>query len=365
MSIISTISRLIKFIIVNIYSFYIIIKNMLKNLKHSNILIDSFGRKIDYLRISVTDRCNLRCTYCMPEKMKFLPKKDILSFEEMEILCEKFIHRGIRKIRITGGEPLVRKGIIEFISSLNNYKDNNLIDEITMTTNGTLLEKYAEDLFNSGVRRLNISLDTLSENKFNKITLRNDLTKVLKGIEKAKRIGFKIKINTVVLKNTNVDEIPNIISWAHSNDFNISLIETMPLGDVENNRFDEYFPINKMIEIIERNFTLEKSNYKTSGPSNYFKVKETNKELGLITPLSNNFCSNCNRIRITCTGLLYMCLGQDNKIDFKEILRSGDNYLLNNAIDLAMKKKPEKHEFKINNRNESAKIKRHMSVTGG
>ena len=279
---------------------------MLKIPRHSNVLTDSFGRKIDYLRISVTDRCNLRCTYCMPEKMKFLPKKDILSFNELEKLCEQFISRGIKKIRITGGEPLVRKGILDFISNINYYKKNNTLDEITMTTNGTLLEEYGEELYKSGVKRINISLDTLSEKRFQEITRRNNLKKVLKGINKAKRIGFKIKINTVVLKNINVDEITDIISWSHSNNFDISLIETMPMGEIEDNRFDQYFSINKMKKIIENKFTLKKSNYKTSGPSNYYTALETNKNIGFITPLSNNFCSSCNRIRITCTGLLYM-----------------------------------------------------------
>ena len=279
---------------------------MLKIPRHSNVLTDSFGRKIDYLRISVTDRCNLRCTYCMPEKMKFLPKKDILSFNELEKLCEQFISRGIKKIRITGGEPLVRKGILDFISNINYYKKNNTLDEITMTTNGTLLEEYGEELYKSGVKRINISLDTLSEKRFQEITRRNNLKKVLKGINKAKRIGFKIKINTVVLKNINVDEITDIISWSHSNNFDISLIETMPMGEIEDNRFDQYFSINKMKKIIKNKFTLKKSNYKTSGPSNYYTALETNKNIGFITPLSNNFCSSCNRIRITCTGLLYM-----------------------------------------------------------
>ena len=292
--------------------------------RHSNVLTDSFGRKIDYLRISVTDRCNLRCTYCMPEKMKFLPKKDILSFNELEKLCEQFISRGIKKIRITGGEPLVRKGILDFISNINYYKKNNTLDEITMTTNGTLLEEYGEELYKSGVKRINISLDTLSEKRFQEITRRNNLKKVLKGINKAKRIGFKIKINTVVLKNINVDEITDIISWSHSNNFDISLIETMPMGEIEDNRFDQYFSINKMKKIIENKFTLKKSNYKTSGPSNYYTALETNKNIGFITPLSNNFCSSCNRIRITCTGLLYMCLRQHDKIDINEILRSTD-----------------------------------------
>ena len=338
---------------------------MLKIPRHSNVLTDSFGRKIDYLRISVTDRCNLRCTYCMPEKMKFLPKKDILSFNELEKLCEQFISRGIKKIRITGGEPLVRKGILDFISNINYHKKNNTLDEITMTTNGTLLEEYGEELYKSGVKRINISLDTLSEKRFQEITRRNNLKKVLKGINKAKRIGFKIKINTVVLKNINVDEITDIISWSHSNNFDISLIETMPMGEIEDNRFDQYYSINKMKKIIENKFTLKKSNYKTSGPSNYYTALETKKNIGFITPLSNNFCSSCNRIRITCTGLLYMCLGQDDKIDFKEILRSGNRNKLNDAIDLAMRKKPEKHEFSIKSRSELPKIERHMSVTGG
>ena len=234
-----------------------------------------------------------------------------------------------------------------------------------MTTNGTLLEEYGEELYKSGVKRINISLDTLSEKRFQEITRRKNLKKILKGIYKAKRIGFKIKINTVVLKNINVDEITDIISWSHSNNFDISLIETMPMGEIEDNRYDQYFSLNKMKKIIENKFTLKKSNYKTSGPSNYYTALKTNKNIGFITLLSNNFCSSCNRIRITCTGLLYMCLGQDDKIDFKEILRSRDRNKLNDAIDLAMRKKPEKHEFSIKSRSELPKIERHMSVTGG
>jgi len=345
--------------------FYIITFVMLKIPNNDKFLIDNYGRKIDYLRISVTDRCNLRCTYCMPEKMKFMPKKDILSFDEMFELCEHFIARGIRKIRITGGEPLVRKGILEFINNLNNFKNMNMLDEITLTTNGTLLEDYSRDLEASGIDRINISLDTLSEQNFEKITRRKNLKKVLRGIDLARKYNFKLKINTVVLKDNNIEEIPEIINWSHKKGMDISLIETMPLGDVESDRYDQFFSINDMKKKIESKFTLKKSPHKTSGPSDYYKVEETGRHIGFITPLSNNFCSTCNRIRITCTGMLYMCLGQNDKIDFKSILRSKDYNKLDDAINLAMRIKPEKHEFSILPKMKNHKIGRHMSVTGG
>ena len=338
---------------------------MLKIPNRDNILIDNYGRKIDYLRISVTDRCNLRCTYCMPEKMKFMSKKDILSFDEMYELCEHFIARGIKKIRITGGEPLVRKGILEFINNLKSFKNMNMLDEITLTTNGTLLEDYSKELKNSGIDRINISLDTLNEETFEKITRRKNLKKVLRGIDEAKKYNFKLKINTVVLKDSNIHEIPELIYWSHKNGMDISLIETMPLGDIDNDRYDQFFSIDEMRKKIEKKFTLKKSSYTTSGPSDYYKVKETGKNIGFITPLSNNFCSSCNRIRVTCTGMLYMCLGQNDKIDFKSILRSKDYSKLDAAINLAMRIKPEKHEFSIKPRMKNTKIERHMSVTGG
>ena len=338
---------------------------MLKKLNYSDGLLDSYGRRIDYLRISVTDRCNFRCTYCMPERMQFLAKKDILTFEEMTSLCVKFINRGIRKIRITGGEPLVRKGIMGFIKGLSLYLGDGQLEEITMTTNGSLLEETSNQLFENGIKRINVSLDSMNKERFFKITRRDNLDQVLKGIYAAKNAGIKIKINTVALKDENIDEIPEIIKWAHSENFDISLIETMPMGEIEEDRFNQYFSLTDMRKILDKHFTFEESNYETAGPSKYFFIEETNGRLGLITPLSNNFCSSCNRIRITATGKLYMCLGQNDNIDFRDIIRTKDVKLFDKAIDIAMRRKPEKHDFLISEKDQKPAVNRHMSVTGG
>ena len=340
-------------------------KILTKNLSKQNILVDSHGRTIHYLRLSVTDRCNYRCTYCMPEKMKFLPKKDLLTFEEMDHLCSLFIARGITNIRLSGGEPLVRKGILRFISNLSRYIVSGDLNEITLTTNGSQLKSLSEDLFQSGVRRVNVSLDSLSEKKFSRITRRDDLCNVIEGLEAAKKAGLKIKINTVVIKNKNLDEIDNIISWSHKNNFDISLIETMPMGLTDKDRIDQYISLSDVKKIIEKKLTLTDSNYKTSGPSKYYEVKETKGLIGFITPLSNNFCASCNRIRLTSTGKLYMCLGQNNNIDFRNLLREGDKKSLNLAIDTAMKNKPKSHDFDISYKNQKPSVDRHMSVTGG
>jgi cyclic pyranopterin phosphate synthase len=340
-------------------------KILTKNLSKQNILVDSHGRTINYLRLSVTDRCNYRCTYCMPEKMKFLPKKDLLTFEEMDHLCSLFIARGITNIRLSGGEPLVRKGVLRFISNLSRYIVSGDLNEITLTTNGSQLKSLSEDLFQSGVRRVNVSLDSLSEKKFSRITRRDDLCNVIEGLEAAKKAGLKIKINTVVIKNKNLDEIDNIISWSHKNNFDISLIETMPMGLTDKDRIDQYISLSDVKKIIEKKLTLTDSNYKTSGPSKYYEVKETKGLIGFITPLSNNFCASCNRIRLTSTGKLYMCLGQNNNIDFRNLLREGDKKSLNLAIDTAMKNKPKSHDFDISYKNQKPSVDRHMSVTGG
>ena len=340
-------------------------KILTKNLSRQNILVDNHGRTINYLRLSVTDRCNYRCTYCMPEKMKFLPKKDLLTFEEMDHLCSLFIARGITNIRLSGGEPLVRKGILRFISNLSSYIVSGDLNEITLTTNGSQLKSLSEDLFRSGVRRVNVSLDSLSEKKFSKITRRDDLCNVIEGLEAAKKAGLKIKINTVVIKNKNLDDIDNIISWSHKNNFDISLIETMPMGLTDKDRIDQYISLSDVKKIIEKKLTLIDSNYKTSGPSKYYEVKETKGLIGFITPLSNNFCASCNRIRLTSTGKLYMCLGQNNNIDFRTLLREDDEKSLNLAIDTAMKNKPKSHDFDISYKNQKPSVDRHMSVTGG
>jgi len=301
----------------------------------------------------------------MPEKMKFLPKKDLLTFEEMDHLCSLFIARGITNIRLSGGEPLVRKGILRFISNLSRYIVSGDLNEITLTTNGSQLKSLSEDLFQSGVRRVNVSLDSLSEKKFSKITRRDDLCNVIEGLEAAKKAGLKIKINTVVIKNKNLDEIDNIISWSHKNNFDISLIETMPMGLTDKDRIDQYISLSDVKKIIEKKLTLIDSNYKTSGPSKYYEVKETKGLIGFITPLSNNFCASCNRIRLTSTGKLYMCLGQNNNIDFRNLLRESDKKSLNLAIDTAMKNKPKSHDFDISYKNQKPAVDRHMSVTGG
>jgi len=301
----------------------------------------------------------------MPEKMKFLPKKDLLTFEEMDHLCSLFIARGITNIRLSGGEPLVRKGILRFISNLSRYIVSGDLNEITLTTNGSQLKSLSEDLFRSGVRRVNVSLDSLSEKKFSRITRRDDLCNVIEGLEAAKKAGLKIKINTVVIRNKNLDEIDNIISWSHKNNFDISLIETMPMGLTDKDRIDQYISLSDVKKIIEKKLTLIDSNYKTSGPSKYYEVKETKGLIGFITPLSNNFCASCNRIRLTSTGKLYMCLGQNNNIDFRNLLREGDEKSLNLAIDTAMKNKPKSHDFDISYKNQKPSVDRHMSVTGG
>ena len=301
----------------------------------------------------------------MPEKMKFLPKKDLLTFEEMDHLCSLFIARGITNIRLSGGEPLVRKGILRFISNLSRYIVSGDLNEITLTTNGSQLKSLSEDLFRSGVRRVNVSLDSLSEEKFSRITRRDDLCNVIEGLEAAKKAGLKIKINTVVIRNKNLDEIDNIISWSHKNNFDISLIETMPMGLTDKDRIDQYISLSDVKKIIEKKLTLIDSNYKTSGPSKYYEAKETKGLIGFITPLSNNFCASCNRIRLTSTGKLYMCLGQNNNIDFRNLLREGDEKSLNLAIDTAMKNKPKSHDFDISYKNQKPSVDRHMSVTGG
>ena len=331
----------------------------------NNKLIDSFGRKIDYLRISVTDRCNFRCTYCMPEKMKFLPKKDLLTFDEMDYLCSLFISKGITKIRLSGGEPLVRKGLIDFISNLSRFISSGDLKEITLTTNGSLLDKMSKQLYDSGVRRINVSLDTLIKDKFYQITRRDDFENVIKGLMTAKDNGLKIKINTVIIKNKNFDEINNIIEWAHKNDFDISLIETMPMGLTDQDRIDQYISLVEVEEEIKKKYSLKETNYKTAGPSFYKKTDKTKNLIGFITPLSNNFCANCNRIRLTSTGKLFMCLGQNDNIDFRSIIRTGNIMQLHSSIDKAMKIKPKAHDFNISKRNQRPAVSRHMSVTGG
>ncbi len=338
-------------------------------LSKDDTLVDPFNRHITYLRLSVTDRCDLRCTYCMSEKMTFLNKKEVLTFEEMYRLCSEFIKVGIKKIRITGGEPLVRKGIMDLFEMLKPHLSNDL-DELTLTTNGTQLHKYASQLSTNGVKRINVSLDTLDPIKFKKITRIGNLEDVLLGIKAAKDANLKIKINCVVLKNINDDEIDEFINWCIKNHLDLTFIETMPMGDIGNeNRLDHFLPLHELKKNISSKFELEDTSFSSGGPAKYSKIRGSFIKLGFITPLSHNFCSSCNRIRIDATGVLHQCLGQSNSLDFRKILRSPgctDTDLVEN-IKLAIKHKPERHSFAYDLSNEHIEgmMNRHMSLTGG
>lgn len=331
-------------------------------------LRDTFGRQVTYLRLSVTDRCDLRCTYCMAETMTFLPKKDLLTLEELEYVANAFIRRGVRKIRITGGEPLVRKDILTLFSRLGEKLGNGL-EELTLTTNATQLAQCADDLFKAGVRRVNVSLDTLDPIRFREIARRDQLNQVLEGIHAAKAAGLKIKINTVALKHQNADELTDIIAWSHEHGHDISLIEVMPLGETGEDRFDQYIPLDLIQRQLETRWTLEPDQKRDplAGPSRYFRIRETGGRLGVITPLTNNFCAGCNRVRVTCTGRIYMCLGQNNHIDLRAPLRESADpeKALNEALDAALFAKPERHDFSIRTPGEAPALSRHMSVTGG
>ncbi|MEM9573383.1 MAG: GTP 3',8-cyclase MoaA [Pseudomonadota bacterium] len=335
---------------------------------HSRPLVDQFGRQVTYLRISVTDRCDLRCTYCMSEIMQFLPKRDLLTIEELDRVAQAFVARGVKKIRITGGEPLVRKGMPELFERLGSYLGQGL-DELTLTTNATQLAQHAEMLARSGVKRINVSLDSLDPDKFEKITRRRKLSQVLDGIEAARAAGLRIKLNTVALKHENASELKDIILWAHARDIDMTLIEVMPLGDTDEDRIDQYIPLPMIRDELEKHWTLEDLDMTdaNAGPSRYVRVKETGGRLGFITPLTNNFCAGCNRVRVTCTGRIYMCLGQDDHIDLRAALRENDDptAALDTCLDRALFKKPERHDFKIERRGQDPALARHMSVTGG
>jgi len=331
----------------------------------SNQLIDPFGREVNYLRVSVTDRCDFRCTYCMSENMNFLPKKDILSLEELETICNVFIKLGTKKIRLTGGEPLVRKGILNLIKNLGK-KIGDGLDELTLTTNGSQLQKYAEILKENGVNRINVSLDHLDPSKFREITRWGDLDKVLVGIEKAKSVGIKIKINTVALKDFNENNIIEMIEWCSFNGYDMTLIEVMPMGDIgSENRFNQYLPLSKVKEKLLKKFNLINIPKKTGGPARYYKIEGKKIDLGFITPLTHNFCETCNRVRLTCTGILYMCLGQDDNVDLKNILRNKGSSFLENSLFKAISRKPKGHDFNISKSGINISSNRHMSVTGG
>jgi GTP 3',8-cyclase len=327
-------------------------------------MIDLFGRRITYLRLSVTDRCDFRCVYCMAESATFLPRKDLLTLEEIDRLASAFITKGVRKVRLTGGEPLVRKNLMWLIKSLSRHLGDGL-DELTLTTNGSQLANHAEALAACGIARLNVSLDTLDPDLFKTITRRGDLSQVLAGIDAADRAGIKIKINTVALRDMNEDEIETLLRWAHGRGFDLTLIETMPMGETGSDRIEQYLPLSLVRARLEDRFTLEASPHRSGGPARYVHVRETGGRLGFITPLTHNFCESCNRVRVTCTGTLYMCLGQDDAVDLRSPLRASESdHLLNAAIDAAIAAKPKGHDFIIE-RNGRPAVSRTMSATGG
>ena len=329
-------------------------------------MIDPFGRSIDYLRVSVTDRCDFRCVYCMAENMTFLPKKDLLTLEELDRLCSVFIEKGVRKLRLTGGEPLVRKNIMELFRSLSRHRKSGALEELTLTTNGSQLARYASELIDCGVRRVNVSIDTLDRDKFRQITRWGELGKVMEGLQAAKAAGLQIKINAVALKDVNEFELEDMIAWAHEQGFDMTLIETMPLGEIEEDRTDQYLPLSLVRQRLEARWTLTENAHRTGGPARYVDVAETGGQLGFITPLTHNFCESCNRVRLTCTGTLYMCLGQEDAADLRAPLRASEgNEPLSHAIDEAIGRKPKGHDFIIERRGEKAALGRHMSVTGG
>ena len=328
-------------------------------------LVDQFQRRISYLRLSVTDRCDLRCAYCMPERQTFLPRKDVLSLEELHRLALGFIARGITKLRLTGGEPLVRRDMIELVQALGRELGHGL-EELTLTTNGTRLAEFAAPLAAAGVRRVNVSLDTLDRAKFASLARRDSLPQVLDGIAAARAAGLKVKLNTVALKAINELELPAMIAWAHGQGCDITMIEVMPLGEVETDRFDHYLPLDGVRRALEAQFTLTPSDYRSGGPARYFDVAETGGRLGLITPLTSNFCEGCNRVRVTATGQLYACLGGTEQVDLRAALRSADpDAALNAGLDQAMRIKPERHHFSIDAPGGAPALARHMSLTGG
>ncbi len=329
-------------------------------------LVDPFARPITYLRVSVTDRCDFRCVYCMSEHMSFLPKADLLSLEELDRVCSAFVARGVRKLRLTGGEPLVRRGIMTLFASLSRHLKSGALDELTLTSNGSQLVKYAAELKDHGVQRINVSLDTLDPDKFRAITRWGDLAQVMAGIDAAQKAGLAVKINAVALKGVNEDEFTSLIDWAHGRGMDLTLIEVMPLGDVGEGRLDQYLPLSMVRARLAERYSLADIEYATGGPARYMRVAETGGRLGFITPMTHNFCKSCNRVRLTCTGTLYMCLGQEDAADLRAPLRASEsNAPLHTAIDDAIARKPKGHDFVIDRRHSRPALQRHMSVTGG
>jgi GTP 3',8-cyclase len=329
-------------------------------------LIDPFGRRISYLRVSVTDRCDLRCSYCMPERMAFLPKPDVLSLEELDRLCSVFVHSGVRKLRLTGGEPLVRRDVLVLIRALSRHLRCGALDELTLTTNGTRLAEFAPALAEAGIRRVNVSLDTLDRETFKRIARRDQLDAVLDGIEAARAAGLKVKLNVVALKRDNLHEIPALIEFAHARAMDVSLIETMPLGEIDQDRIDQFVSLAALRAELESYWTLADIADDTGGPSKYVRVRETGGRLGFITPLSHTFCAGCNRVRLTCTGRLYLCLGRDEHVDFRAALRAGGSDAeLADLLRAGLAHKPEAHDFIIREAGAAPTLARHMSMTGG
>jgi cyclic pyranopterin phosphate synthase len=329
-------------------------------------MIDPFGRTVSYLRVSVTDRCDFRCVYCMPEHMTFLPKADVLSLEELDRLCSAFVRKGVRKLRLTGGEPLVRRDVMKLVRSIGRHLETGALQELTLTTNGSQLGRFASELADYGVKRVNVSVDTLDADKFRQITRWGDLPKVLAGIEAAQKAGLKVKINVVALRDVNEAEIPSLVTWAHERGMDITLIETMPMGDIDGDRTEQYLPLSLVKANLAKRFTMDSLDDRTGGPARYVRVRETGGRLGFITPLSHNFCESCNRVRLTCTGMLYMCLGQDDSADLRAPLRaSSDDAVLEAAIDEAIGRKPKGHDFIIDRRHNRPAVARPMSLTGG
>ena len=329
-------------------------------------MIDPFGRHISYLRVSVTDRCDFRCVYCMAEEMAFLPKSEVLTLEELDRLCSAFVRLGVKKLRITGGEPLVRKNVMSLFESLSRHLKSQALEELTLTTNGSQLAQHADRLAQLGVKRVNISIDTLDPAKFTEITRRGKLDQVLAGAFAARDAGLKVKVNTVALRGVNEDEMDDLVAWCGKQGFDLCLIETMPLGDIDGDRTDQYLPLSLVRSRLAARWTLEESDKRTGGPARYLRVAETGNYLGFITPLTHNFCESCNRVRLTCTGTLFMCLGQEDAADLRAVLRSGsDDSALDAAIREAISRKPKGHDFVIDRRQNKPALGRHMSVTGG
>ncbi len=329
-------------------------------------MIDPFGRTISYLRVSVTDRCDFRCVYCMSEHMSFLPKQDLLTLEELDRLCSAFVAKGARKLRITGGEPLVRRDIMTLFRGLSRHLVSGALDELTVTTNGSQLAKYAQELADCGVKRVNVSLDTLDTDRFKALTRWGDLARVMEGIDAAQKAGLHVKINAVALKDSTEAEAEGMIRWAHGRGMDITFIEVMPLGDIDGDRVDQYLPLSRLRADLMQRFTFTDSTHGTGGPARYLDVKETGGRLGFITPLTHNFCESCNRVRVTCTGTLFMCLGQEDATDLRKPLRASESdALLNDAIDEAIGRKPKGHDFVIDRTTRAPAVGRHMSMTGG